>query len=119
MTAIAIPIIRDGSGFAPLSSLASLLAGTATQGTDSTVGGGATGTVTFTAGSETATVTVDPTADTSVEPDETGAFTLTAGTGYTIGTTAAVVGTIANDDAPATPPPIRPRTRPVGEPFTA
>jgi hypothetical protein len=75
--------------------------------------------VTFTAGSETATVTVDPTADTSVEPDETGAFTLTAGTGYTIGTTAAVVGTIADDDAPATLPPIRPRTRPVGEPFTA
>ena len=80
------------------------IAGTATQGTDYTVGGGATGTITFAAGAATATVTVDPTADTSVESDETVALTLAAGTGYTIGTTGAVVGTIANDDAPTTAP---------------
>jgi hypothetical protein len=49
-------------------------------------------------------VTVDPTVDTSVEPDETVALTLTAGTGYTIGTSGAVVGTITNDDAATTPP---------------
>jgi hypothetical protein len=41
---------------------------------------------------------VDPTADTTVEPDETVALTLAGGTGYTIGTAGAVVGTIANDD---------------------
>jgi hypothetical protein len=40
--------------------------GTATQGRDSTVVGGATGTVTFASGSATATVAVVPTADTSV-----------------------------------------------------
>jgi subtilisin family serine protease/subtilisin-like proprotein convertase family protein len=84
------------------------IAGTATQGTDYTVGGGATGTVTFAAGAATATVTVDPTADTQVETDETVALTLAAGTGYTIGTAAAVVGTITNDDAPTTPPPPTP-----------
>ncbi|MFM8524348.1 MAG: M10 family metallopeptidase C-terminal domain-containing protein, partial [Cyanobacteriota bacterium] len=61
----------------------------------------ATKTVTFAAGSATATVTVDPTADTTIEPDETVALTLTSGSGYTIGTTTAVTGTITNDDLPA------------------
>jgi hypothetical protein len=41
---------------------------------------------------------VDPTADTTIEPNETVELTLAAGTGYSIGTTAAVVGTIINDD---------------------
>ncbi|WP_353847613.1 S8 family serine peptidase, partial [Microcystis sp. M55BS1] len=50
------------------------------------------------AGSSTATVTVDPTADTTVENDETVALTLATGTGYTIGTTTAVTGTITGDD---------------------
>ncbi|MDK2463017.1 hypothetical protein QHH11_28570, partial [Aphanizomenon sp. PH219] len=44
--------------------------------------------VTFAAGSSTATVTVDPTADTTVESDETVILTLASGTGYTIGTPA-------------------------------
>ncbi|MFM8524399.1 MAG: Calx-beta domain-containing protein, partial [Cyanobacteriota bacterium] len=56
-------------------------------------------TVLFSAGQSTATVTIDPTADTTVENDETVALTLAAGTTYTIGTTAAVIGTISNDDA--------------------
>ncbi|MEY3972418.1 MAG: hypothetical protein RLY84_811, partial [Actinomycetota bacterium] len=55
-------------------------------------------TVTFSVGASTATVTVDPTADTTVESNETVALTLASGTGYTIGTTAAVTGTIINDD---------------------
>jgi len=89
------------------------IAGTATQGTDYTVGGGATGTITFAAGAATANVTVDPTTDTDVESDETVALTLAAGTGYTIGTTVAAVGTITNDDAPATPaPPTPPSSNP-------
>ncbi len=37
------------------------------------------GTVTFSAGSSTATVTVDPEADSTVEPDETVILTVTAG----------------------------------------
>jgi Ca2+-binding RTX toxin-like protein len=57
-----------------------------------------TGTVTFAVGSDTAIVTVDPTTDTTVEADETVSLTLASGTGYTIATTSAVTGTIANDD---------------------
>ncbi|WP_462162838.1 Calx-beta domain-containing protein, partial [Microcystis aeruginosa] len=76
------------------------LGGTATLNTDYTRTG-TTNTVTFAAGSSTATVTVDPTADTIVESDETVALTLTSGTGYTVGTTTAVTGTITNDDFPS------------------
>ena len=57
-------------------------------------------TITFAAGSATATLTIDPTADSTIEANETVALTLAAGTGYTIGTTAAVTGTITNDDFP-------------------
>ena len=76
--------------------------GTATLGTDYTgiASSGTTKTVTFEANSATAIVTVDPTGDTTVESDETVALTLSSGTGYTVGTTSAVTGTIANDDIP-------------------
>ncbi|PNJ99830.1 calx-beta domain protein, partial [Cylindrospermopsis raciborskii C07] len=71
------------------------IGGTATNGSDY----GSIGTsVTFAAGSSTATVTVDPTPDTTVEADETVILTLASGTGYTIGTTSGVTGTITNDD---------------------
>jgi hypothetical protein len=58
-------------------------------------------TITFAAGLSTATVTVDPTADILGEADETVVFFLLSGTGYTVGTSGAVTGTIANDDLPA------------------
>ena len=54
-------------------------------------------TITFAAGETTKQITIDPTADTSVESNETVALTLTAGTDYTIGTTTAVTGIIRND----------------------
>ncbi len=73
------------------------LGGTATLNTDYTRTG-TTNTVTFAAGSSTATVTVNPTADTIVESNETVILTLAAGTGYTVGTPNAVTGTITNDD---------------------
>jgi Ca2+-binding RTX toxin-like protein len=73
------------------------IGGTATLNTDYTRTG-TNNTVTFAAGSATATVTVNPTADTTVEPNETVVLTLATGTGYTIGTTTAVTGTITNDD---------------------
>ncbi|MBU7581950.1 MAG: M10 family metallopeptidase C-terminal domain-containing protein [Nostoc sp. TH1S01] len=57
-----------------------------------------TGTITFAAGANTATLTIDPKADTTFETDETVALTLAAGSGYTIDTTAPVIGTIFNDD---------------------
>jgi hypothetical protein len=67
--------------------------GTATFNTDYSQTGAAsfpsfpseTGTVTFAAGSDTATVTIDPTADTTVEDDETVSLTLTSGTDYKVG----------------------------------
>ncbi|CCI09541.1 hypothetical protein MICAD_660001 [Microcystis aeruginosa PCC 7941] len=77
------------------------LGGTATLNTDYTRTG-TTNTVTFAANSATATVTVDPTPDTTVEPNETVALTLATGTGYTVGTPTAVTGTITNDDTSVT-----------------
>ncbi|MFM6645974.1 MAG: Calx-beta domain-containing protein [Microcystis panniformis] len=77
------------------------LGGTATLNTDYTRTG-TNNTVTFAAGSSTATVTVDPTADTIVEPDETVILTLAAGTGYTVGTPNAATGTITDDDSTVT-----------------
>ena len=76
--------------------------GTATLGTDHTgiAASGTTKTLSFAANSATATVIVDPTADTTIETNETVALTLATGTGYTVGTTTAVTGTILNDDLP-------------------
>jgi hypothetical protein len=76
------------------------VAGSATLGTDYTgiAATPAVKTVTFAANSSTATVTVDPTADTTIEANETVELKLATGTGYSIGSTAAVVGTILNDD---------------------
>ena len=81
------------------------VAGTGTFGTDYTQTGAAsfadtTGTITFAAGAATATVTIDPTADTTFEANETVALSLASGTGYVIGATPAVIGTIVNDDSP-------------------
>ncbi|PNJ92042.1 hypothetical protein CEP13_16220, partial [Cylindrospermopsis raciborskii C03] len=75
------------------------IGGTANNGSDYVSIGTS---VTFAAGSSTATVTVDPTADTTVESDETVILTLDSGTGYTIGTTSGVTGTITNDDTQVT-----------------
>ena len=56
-----------------------------------------TGSITFAAGSSTATLTIDPTADTKVETDETIGLQITANSAYR--TSAGVVsGTILNDD---------------------
>jgi Ca2+-binding RTX toxin-like protein len=69
--------------------------GTATNGIDyGTIGTS----LNFAANSGTATVIVDPTPDTTVEPNETVTLTLASNRAYTIGTTTAVTGTITNDD---------------------
>ncbi|MEA5534475.1 Calx-beta domain-containing protein [Crocosphaera sp. XPORK-15E] len=70
------------------------ISGTATNGTDYTNIGTS---VDFAANSATTTVIIDPTVDTIFESDETVALTLASGTGYTLGTTTAVTGTIIND----------------------
>jgi hypothetical protein len=56
------------------------------------------GTVVIPGGSSTATVTINPSADNTVEPDETVVLTVTSGTGYVVGTPSAATGTIQNDD---------------------
>jgi len=66
------------------------IGGTATFTTDYTQSAATSftppaGTVTFGAGSSTATVTVTPVMDSTVEPDETVILTVTAGAGYNIG----------------------------------
>lgn len=77
-------------------------AGSATFGTDYTVTGAtsftaAAGSVTFAANSDTVIVTVNPTADTTVEGNETVGLTVVSGTGYTA-TGSPATGTITNDD---------------------
>jgi hypothetical protein len=83
------------------------VAGTATFSTDYTQTGADTftasaGTVTIGSGNTTAVVTVDPSADSTVEPDETVILMVTAGTGYNVGTPDAAIGTIENDDTDVT-----------------
>jgi hypothetical protein len=60
------------------------------------------GTVVIPSGSSTASVTVDPSADTTVEPDETVDLTVTSGVGYTPGAPSSASGTITNDDTDVT-----------------
>ena len=70
--------------------------GTATSGTDYTAITG--GTLTFSAGTTTQTITVSVTGDTSHEADETVAITLSNASSGTNITTATGTGTITNDD---------------------
>ena len=80
------------------------VAGTATYGSDYTVSGassysGLGGTITFLAGSSTAVLLLDPTADTTVELNENVLITLLGGTGYTVsGTNSSATNTVVNDD---------------------
>ena len=72
--------------------------GTATSGTDYT---GGVATVVIPAGATTATITINPSVDATVEADETVILTVAAGTGYTVGAPASATGTILNDDVPS------------------
>ena len=78
------------------------LSGSATNGTDYT-GSALTGTVTIPAGSTTATITIDPTTDTTFEGNETVIATITSASSNSVAltaTTAAATGTITDDDLP-------------------
>jgi hypothetical protein len=79
--------------------------GTATYNTDYTQSGATSftrtsGSIRFSAGSNTANLTINPSSDTTIEADETVSLTLRTGTGYTVNTTSPVTGTITNDDLP-------------------
>lgn len=71
------------------------VSGTATSGTDYA---GAGSSVTIAAGQSSASVTIMPTADSTVEVDETVILTITPDAGYELGTGLAATGTILNDD---------------------
>jgi len=80
--------------------------GNATFNNDYTQNGAASfnttsGTITFAAGSDTATLTIDPTADSIFEQDETVSLTLVSSANYNRGTTNTVTSTIINDDVNA------------------
>ena len=66
-----------------------------------------TGSVTIAAGQTSATITVRPVDDTSVDANETATVTLAANAAYTLGATTAGTVTIADNDVPsATPLPV-------------
>jgi hypothetical protein len=93
---------RNGATTAPLT-INYTVGGTALFSSDYTQSGAAsfaatTGSIAFAAGSSTAILTIDPTADSTPELNETIALTLIPNNSYTIGTTSAVTGTITNDD---------------------
>jgi len=96
--------------------------GTALFETDYTQSGAASfnatgGTVTMAAGNATATVTIDPIADTASENDETVILTVNVGTGYIVGSPAAATGTITDDDAePTSTPTSTPMSTPTSTP---
>jgi hypothetical protein len=71
--------------------------GSATSGVDYI--GGVTS-VTIPAEALSATITINPTADSMVEADETVIIMLAAGSAYTIGAPSSATGTILNDDVP-------------------
>jgi hypothetical protein len=80
-----------------------LVGGSASFNTDYTESGASSfsssaGTVTFGAGQPTVTVTIDPTADGVVEPDEMVVLTVTTGSGYAVDSPSSASGTITNDD---------------------
>ncbi|AVS92808.1 Ig domain-containing protein,Calx-beta domain-containing protein [Paracidovorax avenae] len=72
--------------------------GTATSGTDYAA---VNSPLVIAAGQTSGTITVNPTPDTTVEPDETVVIILNAGSGYTVGSPSSATGTILNDDQPA------------------
>ena len=77
------------------------LSGTATNGTDYT-GSAVTGSVVIPAGSLSASITIDPSVDTTFEANETVIATINSATSNAVAltaTTATATGTITNDDA--------------------
>jgi hypothetical protein len=77
------------------------IAGTADASDYSAATPGIAKAITFAAGLATATLVIDPIADSTVEPDETVVLALQSGGNYTIGPAASATGTIRNVDAPA------------------
>src|SRR5262249_2745115 len=86
-------IARNGPTTSALTVLYSV-GGTATNGTDYTPN--LSGTVTIPSGQASATVTITPVDDTTIEGDETVVLTLTANAAYSIGSPSTATVTIAD-----------------------
>ncbi len=100
---LAYTFTRDGDATSAFTANFSV-GGTATFATDYTQSGAAsfnatTGTVAFAANQVTATVLIDPIADSAIEANETVELTLTSGTGYVVGSTPIATATINDDDS--------------------
>jgi hypothetical protein len=85
------------------------VSGSATFNSDYTQSGAtgmnaSAGTVTIASGTSSATVVLNPTAETTLEPDETIQLTITAGTGYDAGSPSSQTVTLINDDTFAVVP---------------
>jgi hypothetical protein len=85
---------------APVSavSVAYSVSGSATGGTDYAA---VSSPLVIAAGQTTGTITINPTADSTVEPDETVMISLAAGSGYSVASPNSATGTILNDDQPS------------------
>lgn len=92
-------LTRTGSGAAIAEALQIkyTISGTGTKGTDYN---SLDGTVSFSAGSATKTITITPVDDSTLEVDETVILTLATGTAYTVGTDKTDTVTIAENDKP-------------------
>nr|WP_320204022.1 putative Ig domain-containing protein [Agrobacterium rosae]MDX8306017.1 putative Ig domain-containing protein [Agrobacterium rosae] len=78
-------------------SVAFSVGGTATSGTDYAA---VSSPLVIAAGQTTGTITINPTADATIEPDETVVLALASGTGYNVASPNSATGTILNDDQP-------------------
>ncbi|MCC4596163.1 putative Ig domain-containing protein [Xanthomonas campestris pv. phormiicola] len=79
-------------------SVAFSVGGTATSGTDYAA---VSSPLVIAAGQTSGTITINPTADSTVEDDETVVISLAAGSGYSVGSPNSATGTILNDDQPS------------------
>ncbi|MFO0076733.1 MAG: bluetail domain-containing putative surface protein [Cyanobacteriota bacterium] len=87
---------RSDAGVDPLT-VSFSIAGSATAGSDYA---SLPSSITFAPGALTASLIVDPIADSSVEADETVSLSLLPGSGYLLSSALPVTGTITNDDLP-------------------
>lgn len=100
---LAYTFTRTGSTAVPVTVLFAV-SGTGLFGTDYTQSGAAafaatSGSVTILAGNSSATVVIDPTADSTVEAHESVVLTVSANAAYQLGTPIVATGTITNDDS--------------------
>jgi uncharacterized protein YhjY with autotransporter beta-barrel domain len=107
-TNLVYAVTRSAASTSPLT-VNLTTSGTATAGTDYS---GGVASVTIAANATTATVTIEPIADGTVEANETVILTVASGAGYLVGAPASATGTILNDDVPSASITVSPASTP-------